>query len=234
GEVNTEELAEEELSAEVESLEDMDLNLDLEESASEEDALDDMDDLNLDDSEVEEVNLEKPAEEEIDDEVESLDEMNLEDELSIEEDSQEVSSEESDIAEETNLNIDDIKDEDLESEIENAVLELSDEELESELDADTLLEIAVSDIDGLESLNTRDIKLAIGEEVGDEEVASDTLDEVVQSDEVESLQETNLDIDPSNEGVESLKKLLAALSNEDVVASMKGMKININITLGDK
>jgi uncharacterized membrane protein len=48
------------------------------------------------------------------------------------------------------------------------------------------------------------------------------------------MQETNLDIDSSNEGVEALKKLLKALSNEDVAASMKGMKININITLGDK
>jgi len=34
--------------------------------------------------------------------------------------------------------------------------------------------------------------------------------------------------------VEALKKLLTALTNEDVAASLKGMKISINITLGDK
>jgi len=44
----------------------------------------------------------------------------------------------------------------------------------------------------------------------------------------------NTKITTDNNGVEALKKLLQALSNEDVVASMKNMEININITLGDK
>ncbi len=99
------------------------------------------------------------------------------------------------------------------------------------------MDIAVNDINGLDGLNTRDIKLAIGEEVNEDE-----LDETAQGDKVESLEkmdleskeEINTETIPDNDGVESLKKLLHALSNEDVAASLKGMKISINITLGDK
>jgi uncharacterized membrane protein len=87
-------------------------------------------------------------------------------------------------------------------------------------------------MDGLESLNARDIKLAIGEEVGEEVEIQDI--ELEASQEPEDMDIQNREITPDNEGVESLKKLLAALSNADVAASMKGMKININITLGDK
>ena len=48
-----------------------------------------------------------------------------------------------------------------------------------------------------------------------------------------SIDEDSIDKD-GDKGVEALKKLLKALSSEDVVASLKGMKISINITLGDK
>jgi len=37
-----------------------------------------------------------------------------------------------------------------------------------------------------------------------------------------------------DEGVASLKRLLEALSNEGVAASLKGMKISVNITFGDQ
>ena len=38
--------------------------------------------------------------------------------------------------------------------VQSAVLELSDEDLDSEIDADTLLDISVSDADSLDMLNT--------------------------------------------------------------------------------
>ncbi len=50
----------------------------------------------------------------------------------------------------------------------------------------------------------------------------------------EKPSEAQKNVDSGNSGVEALKKLLKALSNEDVAASLKGMRININITLGDE
>jgi uncharacterized membrane protein len=42
-----------------------------------------------------------------------------------------------------------------------------------------------------------------------------------------------VDTNEQVDGVEALKNLLVALSDKNVAASMKGMKISINITLGD-
>ena len=166
-----------------------------------------------------------------DDETDGLKEDEIEDE--------ELQEDEIDDAldiEEAELNIDDISDEDLESTIEDAVLGLTQEDLESELDEDSLADMQMSDIDGLESLNARDIKLAIGEEVGEE--FEDEPQEVEEFNEDDSTEPQRLEIpqelSSDDEGVESLKKLLKALSDKDVAASLKGMKININITLGDK
>jgi len=127
---------------------------------------------------------------------------------------------------------------DLENQIQDAVEKLSDEDLESELDEDTLLNIVGDDMNGLDSLTSRDLKLAMGEEV--EELEEESLkeietssshkNEIVEAEEAD-IKESSTD---ENEGVESLKKLLAALSNHDVAASLKGMKISINITLGEK
>jgi uncharacterized membrane protein len=118
--------------------------------------------------------------------------------------------------------------EDLESQIESAVQALSDEDLQTEVDQDLLFNI--------DSLSSRDLKLAIGEEVNEEEF-DETLDEdsrkVEEFEEDFSIDEDSIDKD-GDKGVEALKKLLKALSSEDVVASLKGMKISINITLGDK
>lgn len=119
----------------------------------------------------------------------------------------------------------------LESKIESAVKELSDEDLESEVDEDMLLDI--------DSLTSRDLKLAIGEEIDENEFAEPNdkpvHDEIPKEDEQiqESIIHDQTNNDTSGDGVEALKKLLKALSNEDVAASLKGMKININITLGD-
>jgi uncharacterized membrane protein len=96
---------------------------------------------------------------------------------------------------------------------------LAEEDLARETDENMLL-----DISDLDSISSNDLKLAIGEEVAKVE------EEIIES---ETLQELESDTEiTSDNSVEALKKLLIALSNEDVVASMKGMKININITLG--
>jgi len=104
---------------------------------------------------------------------------------------------------------------DLEEQIESAVDTLSDEELESELDEETLLDIASNKIDSFDGLSSRELKIAVGEEVEDEICEEDTSVGVEASD-----------------GVEQLKNLLTALNDKNIVASMKGMKISINIALG--
>ena len=119
---------------------------------------------------------------------------------------------------------------DLETQIENAVEELSDEDLESELDEETLLEIATSEMGAFDSLNSRDLKLAIGEEVESDEAEIENLEETQpEAQEVENESE-----DIQTNTIEALENLLAALKDKNVVASMKGMKININITIGEE
>ncbi len=119
------------------------------------------------------------------------------------------------------------------AEIQDAIDSLSDEDLNSEFDDDML--------EGLEGVSAKDLKLAIGEELqGDEESleALDKMDDLdtfdMQSccdeDESQSIE----DDAEALEGVEALKNLLAALSDKKVAASMKGMQITINITLGVK
>ena len=114
--------------------------------------------------------------------------------------------------------------------LEEAVSELTEEDLAQEIDDDMLL-----DISDLDSISSDDLKLAIGEEVAqaqDDAVQNeDEADE--DEDDISQELETDTEITADNDGVEALKKLLKALLNEDVAASMKGMKIKINITLGD-
>ena len=179
----------------------------------------------------EEVQKEEASEKETEQEVEIIPQ---EQEVLLEEQKesiQEESIEEVEELEEFSNEELELDEENLEAQIESAVLELSDDDLATELDAETLLDIAVNDIDGLDAINANDIKLAIGEEVKIEK-----LDEEETNNEEFELDEelTELDENSSNEGVESLKTLLKALTNENVSASLKGMKISINITLGDK
>ena len=84
------------------------------------------------------------------------------------------------------------------------------------------------------------MKLAMGEEIDEEEVeVEDSEDEQPEEElaEDEASEEVAIaDEDivvEENSGVEALKNLLAALTDKNVAASMKGMKISINITLGD-
>ena len=181
------------------------------------------------------------------DELEEFSSEELDEELTLE-DELEVTEIE-DFAEE--LELDEPEEElDLQTQIEKAVEELSDEDLESELDEETLLEIATNDIDTLDdfdSLTSNDLKLAIGEEVNTEEpeVSSGEIDlesfEEVNTEEsdmmsdakdLESFEETEQEVQANS--IEALENLLAALKDKNVAASMKGTKININITIGDE
>jgi len=233
---------EEELELEDDDLlADYDMALDLEDEAdvdiSEEDSFDLEDEVEtLEDEELEE--LDTATVEELEDEIddvmtEELREkegdlavdmaLDLEDEADVD-----ISN---DVVDEFNLE-EDIEDEpediNLESEIQSAVENLSQEDLESELDEDTLLQIATNEIDPLADLTSKDLKVALGEEVEDVDTpAVAALEDIIAEPETQEVKET------SNNGVEALKKLLEALSDKDVAASMKGMKISINITLGD-
>ena len=193
-----------------------------------------------DELELEETEIAAPSK---NDEVAELDDFDELDELELEEteigtpskDNADLSIDE----EELDLEEDSFEDElELEDQIQDAVEKLSDEELESELDEGTLLDIVGNDMNDLDSLTSRDLKLAMGEEV--EELEEEPLEEIetgsLHKDEIAEVEEADIK-EPStdeNEGVESLKKLLAALSSHDVAASLKGMKISINITLGEK
>jgi len=187
--------------------------------------LDFEDELILDEDEIQELSsLDQPLEDE--DKLETSKESDVVEDL-------ETLEQEEELGEDDSMIDDDL---DLQTQIENAVDELSDEDLESELDEDLLLDIATGGLDSLDSLTTRDLKLAIGEEVDEEELLldEDSIEEI--SEEFESVKEESFEESDENEieGVEALKNLLAALSDKKVAASMKGMQISINITLGGK
>ena len=96
-------------------------------------------------------------------------------------------------------------------------------------------------MDEFSSLSTESLKVAVGElneeeishkETDDENESLEDIDLEEETKENSEVIESNTQIEANDDGVEALKKLLKALSNEDVAASMKGMKININIELG--
>ncbi len=199
-----------------------------------------------DEIEIEELEGLDELEDEIE-ELESLDEEldlgELEDELEEEMTGNRILDDEEaqkvkDLLDETDMNIDDELlleaeeeiDIDIASQIENAVEDLSEEELESEMDEGTLLNIVSGDLD---SLTSRDMKIAVGEDV--DSVEAEVLEEDTASIEEEIEEDVRVEetVIEENKGVEALKNLLAALSDKNVAASMKGMKISINITLGD-
>jgi uncharacterized membrane protein len=202
----------------------------------------------------------EPEEEEVDFEDELF---GLEDELS-EDEEQEVEEEKETEPEETmslqdellDLEDEEIDDVELEAKIEEAMSALSEEDLEEEIELDDeISQLPATDFDdaadAFASLNQRDLKLAVGEEV--EDIALEELvyepelhfEETLESleDEQDEAQEEALEItedeeadeeQTQHEGVEALKNLLAALSDKKVAASLKGMTISINITLGEK
>lgn len=204
-------------------------------------------DLSVLDEHENEVSLELQELEDEIEELESLDEEldlgELEDELEEEMTGDRILDDEEaqkvkDLLDETDMNIDDELlleaeeeiDIDIASQIENSVENLSEEDLESEIDEGTLLNIVSGDLD---SLTSRDMKIAVGEDV--DSVEAEVLEEDTASIEEEIEEDVRVEetVIEENKGVEALKNLLAALSDKNVAASMKGMKISINITLGD-
>ncbi|WP_297482584.1 hypothetical protein [Sulfurimonas sp.] len=194
---------------------DYDLSLDLEDEADEAIA----DEPLVEDTELEELGIDETLEDvDLDGEVDlDLAELDLEDDALA--DVEEIAQSEElpeDIVEAEEF------EENLQTQIEDAVEELSQEELESEVDEDTLLEIASNEIDSFATLNSKDLKVALGEEVDADDAVADT-----------DIEEAPLGKENENRGVEALKTLLAALDNENVAAAMKGVKITINISFED-
>ncbi len=125
----------------------------------------------------------------------------------------------------------------LEDEIESALGTLSQDDLDQEID------LSFDDLDEFATLDEKSLKIALGEEVEDTiedeitlDVNSELLDEAEHSlseEIVLPVKEESSELSVSAaDGVEALKTLLKALSNEDVVASLKGMNVNINISFG--
>jgi uncharacterized membrane protein len=131
---------------------------------------------------------------------------------------------------EDDLNSDLTEDEDInmDEQIQMALSELSEDDLESEVDTQEYLETPMPKIDSLDSLTSRDIKLAIGEKV-EEEIAP-----VIKKSVPKTIDKNPTNKQKANDGVEALKNLLSALTDHNVAASLNNMKISINITLGDK
>ncbi|MFA5216993.1 hypothetical protein [Sulfuricurvum sp.] len=202
-------------------------------------ALDDFESLDMDD----EVPIPKAVAEEIDDEDFDFGELDLSEER-----------ENSTIKDEKPLSDEGL--DDLELKIQEAVEELEPDDLDMEFDDSMLdgLEIetepaSLSDaFEGLDNLgefdmlNERELKLAIGEEVEEEEAENgveesehtEVLDEAIELSEEVSLEAPSVTQEATHaEGVEALQTLLKALANEDVAKSLKGLNISININFGD-
>jgi len=200
----------------LEETQDYDIALDLEDEADvviNEDAKE-MPELELEDMEMEEEDVD-----------EELEEIPLEEEVDL--DLAELELDTSDVVED----VPDAVEEDIEEQIQEAVDELSQEDLESEVDEETLLDIASNEIDSFASLNSHDLKAALGEvndvnEADEGNVENETVEEEFDDIIEEEPKETN-------KGVAALQALLKALSDENVAASMKGAKITVNISFED-
>ena len=175
------------------------------------------------DDKLESLDLEEELSDIVEDEsLDDLESSNSNDMVLDEEELQEVK----DLLEETEEVLPDLEEETPEEEVEEELEieeETPEEEVEEELEIEeeTLEELP---IDVLDSLNSRDIKMAVGEEV--EELSE--VKEVQNTPEVEMLEE----VEEIDKNVQDLKNLLTALSDKNVAASLKGMKISVNITIG--
>jgi uncharacterized membrane protein len=142
---------------------------------------------------------------------------------------------------------------DLELQIKKATGELGIEDLEQEVEdlspdildnnnLDTVGEMdMLDDLEGFEGINERDMKLALGEEVEDSEDVMELEDDLsFDIDEIEKPKPKNEPLcvvpeqkNSSADGVEALQTLLKALANDEVVKSLKGLNISININFGE-
>jgi len=147
---------------------------------------------------------------------------------------------------------------DLELQIQEAVGELGLEDLEQELEDEQLEDLDIGDLDMLEetdmfdgmdmfgdldeldSIDEREMKLAVGEavepeiqaEVEEESFSMDARDEPVS--ENKPLATAKEEKNSQHEGMEALNTLLKVLSSDDVVKSLKGLNISININFGNE
>ncbi|MDD5210927.1 MAG: hypothetical protein PHV62_00800 [Sulfuricurvum sp.] len=216
------------------------------EEAFDDDLLGSLDDLmGMDEEEAPE-----PQAAEVADEIDDLDALLLE---GLDEDEESLSQEVTDDA----LSDDEFGE--LEQQIQEAVEELGIEDLAQGLDG-----VDMGDFEGfgeLDGLSERDIKLAIGEEVEEEEpevrighgshssLDAEALSEAMGESSVVELDNELEDIDTDvstalkpvaqhhgtpAEGMDALQALLKALSNEEVAKTLKGLSINININFGNE
>ena len=180
---------------------------------------------------------------ELEDVVDDLIEEESEDKLKepeLELEDEELELDESELEdEELELDESELEDEELEldeSELEDEELELDEPELEDEelTPIEETREEEIQDKNeeaneeiGLNSLNSRDIKLAIGEEVKEIEETMEETEKTVQ-------EELTPPLKNSDNAVESLKNLLEVLADKNIASSLKGAKISINISFGDE
>ncbi|MDD2358560.1 MAG: hypothetical protein PHX13_11685 [Thiovulaceae bacterium] len=185
----------------------------------------------------------KPAEMPIQEKIEEEgDEFLFEDELNLDEPTEPeaipmddkviLADDEFDVIEDDEFNLNT-----LEEEIENALGTLSQDDLDQEID------LSFDDLDEFATLDEKSLKIALGEEVEDtiedgipHNEKNELLDEAERclgEESVPHVKEESSELSVNTtDGVEALKTLLKALSNEDVVASLKGMNISINISFG--
>lgn len=200
----------------------------------------------------------------------SLEENDDFDDLLLELDGMKEESGEEEVAMEESLQapLSDDEFDDLEQQIQDAIGDLGIEDLESdvedldlgELSLDSLnTESGLDGLDDLDMLDEKEIKLAIGEEVEedeplirvgagehsslDAEALNEAMGKAPLSYEDEDLNELNdapvksttLQEEQKSpaEGIEALQTLLKALANDEVAKSLKGLNINININFGN-
>jgi uncharacterized membrane protein len=149
------------------------------------------------------------------------------------EDDEELIEPETVLVSDEEINEDDLNFDTLEDEIQSAVGALSQDDLDQEID------LNFDDLDEFATLDEKSLKIALGEEVEDVNEDELTFDDELF---IETEHELGEEIVPTmkeessvtqTDGVDALKTLLKALSNEDVVASLKGMNVSINISFGN-
>ncbi len=123
---------------------------------------------------------------------------------------------------------------DIQNKIEEEETKLSDEELNTEI-TDDLLDGADRYLDELSDLDEDALKVAVGEESNMTQQEKDDIHEEGEGD--ESIKSHEEDEDKTKQpqeksGVQALKALLKALDDEDIIASLDGMNINISISIG--
>lgn len=121
-------------------------------------------------------------------------------------------------------------------------------ELENDGETDGSGEAGDAELDEFFGLDERDIKLAFGEEIADEELfaeheavepdsdEADFADMIVPEETMRTApaDEVKVSVPAQAEGIEALQALLKVLSNEEVAKSLKALNISININFGNE